>query len=427
MNAQKLYEGGMSALLSALPELIPVVDFADVVRPADAAYRLPKRFRRLSVPILFDEQVLRTGDSLCRVGWNGKTFHILPQKYAPFKSLRSSSLSIDELILRSEYTSPEEKQAVRDDWAVSAKKRLRAVDALLSERDEFADHQRTHHPDVLSDREWISPTAEPFVPAEWTKVEHIGMPETPAAAPAPFIGAVDYRYFVGIPILNKKTAAKKESNLQRKRAERDRLCAERKVLFKQWGKQLREILGSHVNSHVGARYEAENCPRCGASVFTTPRRVCFDCGYTLGELHYKPRTQDLTSYRDGLNMPPVQEITRSTNRRRRRRLTPEQFVAGLILRGQFENLTDTASLEKAAGTYQILCEGWLPRDVAESSGVAERTIASRAERLFETVTRYQVTGLPLPQPNTNELSNLKQCLGQLRIEIPYLRRGLCTN
>jgi hypothetical protein len=270
----------MSALLAATPGLAPpVVNLADFVRPADAAYRFPKRFRRLSVPILFDEQVLRTGDSLCRVGWNGKTFHILPQKYVPFKSLRSSSVSIDELILRSEYTSPEEKQAVRDDWAVSAKKKGKDADALLSERDEFADHQRT----VLSDREWISPTAEPFVPAEWTKVEHIEMPETPAPAPAPFIGADDYRYFVGIPVLNKKTAAKKESNLQRKRAERDRLCAERKVLFKEWSKQLREILGSHVNSHIGARYEAENCPRCGASVFTTPRRVCFDCGYTLGE------------------------------------------------------------------------------------------------------------------------------------------------
>jgi ribosomal protein L37E len=261
-------------------------------------------------------------------------------------------------------------------------------------------------------------------------------PPEPQPPPEPFPGADKCSGVIGpgsrrdvpfIPSLKRKTAAKKEKNLARFAAEKKRLCAERKALFKVWNRKLRETLGSHSNSHNGGGYETENCPRCGASIFVKRRRVCLDCGYTLGELHYTPRTKDLTSYMDLFGLPPIQEITRPSNQRRRRRLTAEQFVAGLILRGQFEKLTDAPSLEKASATYQILCEGWLPRDVAAFSNDSERAIAARAERLFDTATEHEAKGEPLPQPSTNEINDLKHHFAYLRNEILSLRSDLCIN
>jgi hypothetical protein len=348
---------------------------------------------------------LRSGNSLYCVGWrNGKSWFLIPEQYLRLVDLGRESGCLTEMPQESE---PE------------------------------ADHE-TETADDSPESIWTYSRAEPFNPSEW-EMKSWGWWESPAEPqlpPGAFLGADRYLCVIGpdswrdvafIRSLKRKTLAKKEYNLVRFAEEKKRLCAERKAQFKAWNKKLRQALGSHGNSHSGGRYETENCPRCGASVFTTNLLVCFDCRYTLGELHYQPRKRDLTSYSDARDMLPVQEITRLSNQRRRRHLTPEQFVAGLILRGQLENLTNVASLEKAGGTYQILCEGWLPRDVAAFSNDSERAIAARAERLFDTVTEHEAKGEPLPQPNINELNHLKHHFAYLRNEIPYLRSDLCIN
>jgi ribosomal protein L37E len=361
---------------------------------------LPRKKLRRGPLVDLPFENLRTGNGLYCVGWrNGKSWFVTPKQY-----LRLVDLS-------------------RESGCVVGKSK--ADDA-------------TENADDSPESLWTYSRAEPFNPSEW-EMKSWGWWESPAEPqppPGTFLGADRYSCVIGpdlwrdvnfIPSLKRKTLAKKENNLVKFAEEKRRLCAERKAQFKAWNKKLRESLGSHGNSHNGGRYHAENCPRCGASVFTTKRHVCLDCGYTLGELHYRPRTQDLPSYRDGLGWSPVQEITRVSNQRRRRHLTPEQFVAGLILRGQFENLTNAASLEKASGTYQILCEGWLPRDVAVFSNDSERAIAARAERLFNTVTEHQANGETLPQPNINEINHLKHHFAYLRNEIPSLRSDLCIN
>lgn len=374
-----------------------------------------KRLRRGPLVDLSPEK-LRTGNSLSCVGWhNGKSWFLTHEQYLRLASLHDESAHVTEKRTESESEAEHE----------------------IPEDDSFGFHRSTL-PDALSDSVWSYSHAESFNPCEW-EVKSWGWWENPAEPqppPEPFPGADKYSCVIGpgswrdvpfIPSLKRKTAATKEKNLARFAAEQKQLCAERKALFKVWNRKLRETLGSHGNSHIGGCYETENCPRCGASVFVKRRRVCLDCGYTLGELHYTPRTKDLTSYMDSFGLPPVQEITRPPNQRQRRHLTPEQFVAGLILRGQLEDLTDAASLEKAGGTYQILCEGWLPRDVAAFSNDSERAIAARAERLFDTATAHEAKGDPLPQPTTNEINHLKCHFAYLRNEIPSLRSDICIN
>ena len=359
---------------------------------------------------------LRTGNSLFCVGWrDGKSWFLTHEQYLRLANRRGESAHVTEK--RGESQSEAEHEIPDDD---------------------SSGFHRSTLPDALSDSVWRYSHDELFNLCEW-EVKSWGWwenPVKPQPPPEPFPGADGYSYVIGpsswrdapfIPNLKRRTAATKEKNLARFAAEKKRLCAERKALFKEWNRKLRETLGSHSNSHNGGGYETENCPRCGASVFVKRRRVCLDCGYKLGELHYTPRTKDLTSYMDSFGLPPVQEITRRSNQRRRRHLTPEQFVAGLILRGQLENLTDAASLEKASGTYQILCEGWLPRDVAAFSNDSERAIAARAERLFDTVTDHEANGDPLPQPTTNEINHLKHHFAYLRNEIPSLRSDICIN
>jgi hypothetical protein len=411
----------MSALLVATPgSAPPVVNIADFVRHADAAHRFPKRFRRLSVPILFDGQVLRTGDSLCRVGWNRKTFHITFSQYHQLKDRLPPPL-------------PEEKKK---------KARPTVFEGLTASE--------------LEDRTLLYPIAyEPGKPVAETyprlsdqvllrdrlnvsmQVNHgcekpravtqpmFGMPSEPQPTPEPLTNSDEYRLFF-IADIRKTTAAKTERGRNRFQEKTAVLWKKRRAAYAKGSELLRESgYFRHSESYDGViDCDRHACPRCGGSVFDKKLR-CQDCGYKY--FRERPAADapihERIAHQKG--MPVVRDKTR--NGRRRRCLTPQQFVAGLILRGQFENLTDAASLEKAAGTYQILCEGWLPRDVAQFSDDAERTIASRAERLFDTVTRHQGTGLPLPQPSTNELSNLKQCLAQVRIEIPYLRRELCIN
>ena len=295
----------------------------------------------------------------------------------------------------------------------------------------MARFRRSKLPDILPDSVWAYSRAEAFNPDDWL-IRSWGWWESPAkpqSAPGPFPGADKYTRFGFIPSLKQKAAAKKEKsleNLARFAAEIKRLCVERKAQFKLWNKKLRETLGSHSNSHVGLN-DTKNCPRCGASLFTKKRLECFECGYTLGEVHYQPRKRDQTSYQDAHGLLPVQEITKKPDQRRRRHLTPEQFVAGLILRGKLEGLTNPALLGKAAGAYQILCEGWLPRDVAAFSDDSEIAIERRAERLFDTVTKHEATGQPLPRPNFNDINRLKQNLYPVCTEIPYIRRDLCSN
>jgi ribosomal protein L37E len=387
-------EGGVTAApVLALPDSPPILWTTH--RPL-----LPRNRLRRGPLVDFPLENLRTGNSLYCVGWrNGKSWFLTSEQYFRLVDLG------------------------RESACVNGKSK--------------ADNEK-ENADDLPESIWTYNRAEPFNPSGW-EMKSWGWWENPAEPQPPpevFLGADRYSCVIGpdswrdvafILSLKRKTLAKKEKNLMRFAAEKKRLCAERKTQFKAWNKKLRETLGSHGNSHNGGSYETENCPRCGASVFTTKRHVCLDCGYTLGELHYQPRTQDLTSYRDARGWSSVQEITRLSNQRRRRQLTSEQFAAGLILRGQFENLTNVAALEKASGTYQILCERWLPRDVAAFSNDSERAIAARAERLFDTVTEHEAKGEPLPQPNINEINHLKHHFMYLRNEIPSLRSDLCIN
>ena len=382
-----------AAAVLALPDSPPILGTAD-------RSLLPRNVLRRGPLVDLPLQNLRTGNSLYCVGWrSGKSWFLTPEQYLRLVDLGRESA-----------------------WVTGKSK---------------ADLEKKNADD-LPESIWTYSSAEPFNPSEW-EMKSWGWwenPVEPQPPPGTFLGADRYSCVIGpdswrdvgfIPSLKRKTAAKTEENLARFAEEKRRLCAERKAQFKAWNKRLREALGSHGNSYTGGRYQTENCPRCGASVFTTKRHICFDCGYTLGELHYQPRKRDLTSYTDAFCLPPVQEITRLSNQRRRRHLSPEQFVAGLILRGQFENLTNVASLEKAGGTYQILCDGWLPRDVAAFSNDSERAIAARAERLFDTVTEHQANGEPLPKPNINEINHLRHHFAYLRNEIPYLRSDLCIN
>lgn len=372
---------------------------------------LPRNRLRRTPPIQIPLENLRTGNSLFCIGWrNGRSWFLTPAQYF---SLVENLPSV----------TAQKKQKSR-----------RLPDELESDKpeyDEFASYLRRNRPDSLADRDWVYGSPKPPDEADQVIVAFMEA-HPPQPPPDPFPGAELYsgalHQFGVIPSLKRKTAAKQEKNLARFAAEKRQLCAERKAEFKFWNKKLREALGSHSNSHTGGGYETESCPRCGASFFVNKRRVCFDCGYTLGEIHYRSRTHDLVSFRDASAMPLVQEITKRSNQRRRRCLTPEQFVAGLILRGQLANLTTAASLEKASGTYQILCEGWLPRDVAKLSDDSERAIASRAERLFDSVAEHEAKGEPLPHPNSHEINQLKRHFAYVRNEIPSLRRAqLCIN
>lgn len=206
---------------------------------------------------------LRTGNSLHCVGWrSGKSWFLTDRQYRHFTDF-----------LRAHFR----------------------IVAIIEEPDPEEDGESDASDDVLSNSVWAYGSAEAFNPIDWI-IRSWGWwenPIDPQPPPEPFPGGDKYYGVVGlgswrgivfIPSLKKRTAAKKDKNLVRFANEKRRLCAERKAQFKHWNKKLRETLGSHSNSHNGGCYETENCPRCGASVFTKKPRVCLDCGYTLGEL-----------------------------------------------------------------------------------------------------------------------------------------------
>jgi ribosomal protein L37E len=395
-------------LASQPPKLLPPV-----------AWSVPSRLRHRHFidPCFVDLSLLRTGDCLERVGWSGKTFHILPQKYAPLKFLRDLCVSIDELIFRSEHTSPDEKQAVRDDLTVSTKKSAKGVDAMLLETDAFADHQRINRPDVLSDREWTSPTAELFIPAEWEMVEQIGMPSNPQPTPAPPFGAENYHYFVRIPVLNKRTNAKKEGNLQKKKSEKERLCAERKALFDSWRPLLRKEYDS--DPHEKPIHET-TCARCGGSWFNKDV-FCRDCGWGMSA--YEPHKQSVDdeirhgfgntdSTHDGEGFDHRGQFTsgrmtkhRLTKGRPRKRITPEEFVLGLMFnrRSRLDWLTNEGEWQKVQGTLRILVGGELAKDVAVETGEPQRTVEDRCEKTLKALREFAKSGAIRPAIDPAEL------------------------
>lgn len=353
---------------------------------------------------------LRTGSSLFCVGWrNGGSWLLTSVQYTnlvenlPVVGLESGKP--DEL----ESGIPPELESGKPDELESDNPKY----------DKFFSYLSHNRPDTLSDQVWMFSDAEPPDPAYVWSVVPLGTlvePPPPQPAPEPFAGADRYttigpewRDESFIPSLKRKTAAKKEKNLAKLVAEKKHLCAERKMQFKEWGKVLRGVLGSHTNSHNSAQCNNENCTCCGASFFKTVKRVCLDCGFSFGELRYQPRKIDGTDCRDAVGLLPVQDVTKGSNRRWRRRLTPKQFVAGLVLRGRLKDY-DPVSLEKAMGSYQILCERWLPRDVAAFSLDSVRAIKGRADRLHDTITKHEASGEPLPEPNDNEKNNLHRYL-----------------
>jgi hypothetical protein len=169
-------------------------------------------------------------------------------------------------------------------------------------------------------------------------------------------------------------------------------CAERRKLNRATRRLLREIgffsLGESV--YIGPIDPRDTCPRCGCQFYTrneNGKLRCHDCHLHLPESERKSEAEESDVVERG-----ERAIERNLSKykiydpnagRWLRSLTAEQFVNGLIKLGRFRRLHLGANIKKAAGSYQILVDGLLPRDVAQQTGEKPTTIKSRADDVFD--------------------------------------------
>lgn len=172
-------------------------------------------------------------------------------------------------------------------------------------------------------------------------------------------------------------------------------CADRKKLNRATIKLLREIrffsLGESV--YIGPMDPRATCPRCGCQFHTRDENGelrCHDCHLHLPESEPESEAEESDVIERGeraieRNLTESKVYDPSAGRWLRS-LTPEQFVNGLIKLGRFRRLPLGINLKKAAGSYQILVDGLLPRDVAQQTSEKPTTIKSRADDVFDAAT-----------------------------------------
>ena len=242
-----------------------------------------------------------------------------------------------------------------------------------------------------------------FNPADWKVIPWNGMPrpEHTQPKPAPLPNSERYLEF-HIPSINRRTASRTDAGLKKFKSKMEKLWKERKRTFRHGFNLLHITPSPQTNSFGRAPDVRETCPRCSSTFFDPNKRrlVCYDCRFsfpTYLKTYDEPSEGTLADKR----APKAY--------RARRHLTLQEFIAGLLLRHQFERLFDEAELRKTCSAYLILCEGWLARDVLAFTSMKEprTTLANRADRIFDTVKQFKKTGQELPKPTAEDISRLK--------------------
>lgn len=188
-------------------------------------------------------------------------------------------------------------------------------------------------------------------------------------------------------------------------------CEWRKNHFWNWRELLRakhfgngekndfwEPVTNSTDDVLGRVEDLAICPRCGGTCFNR-HMGCMDCKlkwHPEWHLADRPTVDQKKAARAG--MPETITEGSSGSKRYRRKLTPREFLAGLLLRGTVKKLRRAEELVKAAGSYMVLVEQWLPEDVQEfiCSDPGE-TIKKRADRVYGAVTNRLESGEPLPE------------------------------
>lgn len=145
----------------------------------------------------------------------------------------------------------------------------------------------------------------------------------------------------------------------------------------------------------------DHCPRCGCSIFIGTNRMdqdaqialedlsCLDCGYLAGTKSYYQTEADRAADVFYEDRHIISEIKQS----RSPRLTAQEFIALLALRGDLADLeADKEKLRKLAGTYALLVDGLLPRDLQQFYGFteSENTLRVRADRFLRAARSQQI-------------------------------------
>jgi hypothetical protein len=236
------------------------------------------------------------------------------------------------------------------------------------------------------------------------------MPGDPQPAPTPLPGANESEEFL-IPCIRKKTLAETDRGLENFRAKMQGIWSDRKKMFK-CGEQLLHDAGfcKHSDSVGGAPDRRDRCPRCGCTVFVKPKNVlrCYDCYFCLVHQYAADESEE------------QHELVESEDLRAPLpRATSQEFLSALLLNGDVHKNKSPKKWQDIAGMFVMLCEGWLPRDVAGLTGEEERAIESRAERFFKII-RHQREWQEAPLELTSEE---KQFLSQQIINsLPHLPR-----
>jgi hypothetical protein len=371
------------------------------IYPSGARRLLSTKLRRALNPkplVDFSPNGLQTGNCLApvgaKVGREDKTWYLMVGAYCQLRKKLHSVI-------------PQKKSISCDDESTDVE-----ADAV--------DNTRRNTEPV---NYWTIPCVEKFNRDDWEAIVswsafRESMPNTTQLPPPPFANADDYKEFF-IPDIKKKTLAKTDKGRARFEKKMRAIWSDRKRLFS-CGLQLLHDAGFFKhNSSVEGRPvdERHSCPRCGCTLFDSKGKknlgaryppatiheklVCHDCGYTP-----RPKTYDIRSA-DAEEVQVYSEIPLL-----RPRLTAKQFVAALLLRGKLQDLVDAEKRRKVSGSYLILCEKWLPRDVREAAffDEPENTIKKRADRLYRAVKECQNAGNLLPEPDAESIAYLKETI-----------------
>jgi hypothetical protein len=394
-----------------------------VTLPQALNFRVLKKWRPLDIP--YDSSLLRTGDCLVRIGLgtvngNKLTAHILPEKYPALKAACPGKGPP-----KAKHKIPENPKDTKKHWD-DVHGKIKFVTPRC-------------HAEHVPDLSWICPAnLEKFNPNGWeikkwcwlpTKEPTFSCQEFHIPEPKPLTGAEFYHEF-HIPNIRKRTKAKTDKGLARFNARMETTWANRKAEFDRGKnclrKERRRLLHDGKpnfdgHSQDGTPIDPRNsCPRCGCSFFKSTGRKnldakyapatvheklkCYDCGYELREKYYRIKASDVNddSFLGALHavIEPPEAIPR---------LTPQEFVAALLIDGRLDDITGTEERRKILGSYLQLCEGWLPADVKNESGFdgeQESAIRQRATRLSRALLEHQQAKKPLPEPTKEEIAYL---------------------
>jgi ribosomal protein L37E len=292
-----------------------------------------------------------------------------------------------------------------------------SCDLLVKETDDFAEQRR-----VFSDTLWTTSPSEPLSASEWAIVPQPSMPAAPQPPPTPFPwaasvadppSALPQEHYSSlhrlqfIPNLRKKTAAKTDKGRLQFKEKMEVLWAERKSVFAYWNGQIRQAHGNSTTPNETPL----RCARCGASAFNK-KIVCKDCGKSMQQYVYEELSEKEVA--DDSLTGQVGHVENGI-KGRNTQISPKDFVAGLLLRHSdslgFYILSDEKEWQKVVNDYRILCEGLLPRDIAEETGEPLRTVESRKERLLKAIRQFAKSNRPRPIVSDLEKAHLLRALG----------------